>query len=358
MYKYNIAYITNNIAPFRIDLLDELATNSSNVDLYYFQEIDKGVNPEYVKRRPQKAHSTNLVHYNIIKRILKVYNHDIVIFDGYSGINKILLMMAMIMIKKEYYISIDGIILKEKKDSFIKLYIKKFLFAHSKGIFSTNKSTDDIICSITKNVPVYRHIFTTLYREDINYINKIDKELVKKKYEISNNRKTILFVGKFLATKGIRELLNSIEEKYNYIFVGGTYEELRKYSQKIPSNVSCIKFLEKREILELMSIVDVFVLPTYTDVWGLVIIEALSCGVPIVTTNKCNAGIEFVKDGINGFIVSIQNWKEIKKAITKTLELDKEDVKRYDNNLIADYTIENAAKNMLKKFNIGGKNES
>ena len=98
----------------------------------------------------------------------------------------------------------------------------------------------------------------------------------------------------------------------------------------------------------MMSISDVFVLPTYTDVWGLVIIEALMCGTPVVTTNQCNAGIEFITEGKNGYIVPIRDSESLSKAIEKALALNKENVQRYNVKALGNYTIENSAYNMQK----------
>lgn len=49
---------------------------------------------------------------------------------------------------------------------------------------------------------------------------------------------------------------------------------------------------------------DVFVLPTISDSFALVHLEALACGVPVITTPNCGS---VVRDGIDGFIVPIRN---------------------------------------------------
>ena len=48
---------------------------------------------------------------------------------------------------------------------------------------------------------------------------------------------------------------------------------------------------------------DLFVLPTREDIWGLVINEAMSFGLPIITTRKCIAGTELITDGENGYLL-------------------------------------------------------
>ena len=53
---------------------------------------------------------------------------------------------------------------------------------------------------------------------------------------------------------------------------------------------------------------------------GLVINEALSYGLPIVTTDKCLAGVELVTDGINGFIVEVNNVDDVSEKIKIILD--------------------------------------
>ena len=245
-------------------------------------------------------------------------------------------------------ISIDGIIKNNKKENKIKRAIKSLLIGRAKIIFSTNKRTDEIIKNIAPKADIYRHIFSTLKRNDIekNAVNCLD---ILSKYKINIEKKKILFVGKFLISKGIKEFVEcSNTMNYEFIMVGGSISELKQLGLEIGENIKVIPFLEKEDILKLMSVSDVFVLPTYTDVWGLVIIEALMCNVPVITTDQCNAGVEFVKDYKNGFIIQINDVKSIQNAIYKSIELNRDFVKKYNINIMGDYTIENAAYRMQK----------
>ena len=64
---------------------------------------------------------------------------------------------------------------------------------------------------------------------------------------------------------------------------------------------------------------DVFVLPTREDIWGLVINEAMAYGLPVITTDKCNAGLELIQNGINGFVIKKDSEKELMEAVTRAL---------------------------------------
>lgn len=356
MNSLSISYITSNIAPFRIDLLDELAKFTNSVTLFYFNEIDIGVNPEYVKRRPKNVIYKKISNLSLIKQFNEINKNQVIIFDGYSGYRKIQLIMMMIFMKKRYVISIDGIIKSKCKNRFNDL-IKRFLIGNAEIVFSTNHYTDLIIRNYSKNVVIKRHTFTTLNENDFQSIKYFDKIGIRKKYSIPTDKKIILYVGKFLKTKGIYELLTTICDEYYYLLIGGKRIQIESELIENKSNVRIIDFLEKSNVLEIMSASDVFVLPTYTDVWGLVVVEAVSCGIPVVTTNMCNSGVEFIRDNINGYLINKESVSELENAIDLALNLSSDEVKKYNNNLMKNYTINKAARNMLLVLNQTYKNE-
>jgi glycosyltransferase involved in cell wall biosynthesis len=65
-----------------------------------------------------------------------------------------------------------------------------------------------------------------------------------------------------------------------------------------------------------MSRNDVLVLPSLSEAFGLVITEALSCGLPVITTPN-SGGPEVITDGENGFIVPVRS----SEAIAERLEV-------------------------------------
>ena len=110
-------------------------------------------------------------------------------------------------------------------------------------------------------------------------------------------------------------------------------------------NVHFVGFKSKEELKEYYKAADVFVLPTRGDVWGLVINEAMACGLPVITTDRCIAGLELVKNGNNGYIVPVDDVSELTEKINQTLANEDECKKMGQNSIsvIRDYTIENMA---------------
>lgn len=65
-----------------------------------------------------------------------------------------------------------------------------------------------------------------------------------------------------------------------------------------------------------------FVHPAISEPWGLVINEAMACGLPVLCSNNCGAAEELVYDGVNGFIFDPLDSTTITDAFQKLLALD------------------------------------
>ena len=85
-------------------------------------------------------------------------------------------------------------------------------------------------------------------------------------------------------------------------------------------------------------------LPTKSDAWGLVINEAMAQGLPIITTDRCVAGVELVENGINGYIVPVDDNAALEEAVIRTLSEDYIAMGKASLEKIRPYTIENMAR--------------
>jgi len=72
--------------------------------------------------------------------------------------------------------------------------------------------------------------------------------------------------------------------------------------------------LSRSEIVAQMHNSDVFVLPSLAEGFGHVILEAMSCGLPVVATPH-SCGPDVIKDGVTGFIVPIRNTATLAERI-------------------------------------------
>ena len=160
----------------------------------------------------------------------------------------------------------------------------------------------------------------------------------EKKFFLDKKKTKILFVGRLAVEKNIEDFLK-ISEKFCKIVVGN-WPEFENLQKKYPT----AKFLGVRKWCELAEIyrsVDVFVFPSKTDTLGLVNLEAMACGKPVVAYNIENMrGI--VKNNFNGILVP-ENEK-LESGITKALSISSENCINFAKN----FHWENYAKKFLE----------
>ncbi|MFL9844948.1 glycosyltransferase family 4 protein [Flavobacterium rhizosphaerae] len=140
-------------------------------------------------------------------------------------------------------------------------------------------------------------------------------------YNNANRLLKILFVGGLSQRKGIANLFEAVKYFPGQIELtivgrkmGGYCEALEKELIKY----TYIPTLPHNKILELMRTQDVFVFPSLFEGFGLVITEAMSQGVPVITTDR-TAGLDLITDNENGWLVEAGNTDALKAALEKIL---------------------------------------
>lgn len=132
----------------------------------------------------------------------------------------------------------------------------------------------------------------------------------------------VLFVGALSQRKGLSYLLKAVE-------MLGEHVELTLIGQKpalpcAPLEAALrrhrwIESLPHGEILAAMRRHDVFVLPSLFEGFGLVLLEAMSQGLPVITTSH-TAGPDFIETERDGFIVPLRDANAIAEKLTLLLE--------------------------------------
>lgn len=140
----------------------------------------------------------------------------------------------------------------------------------------------------------------------------------------------LLFVGYITSRKGVDILIRALEilikekemEDIILHIVGNTeidkvfFQEIKNYSEDacIDHHIIFHGWINDRDLEELYSTADIFVFPSLLESFGMVLAEAGSFGMPIVTTNA-GAIPDLIKDGVNGLLVPAGDAKSLAEAI-------------------------------------------
>ena len=288
--------------------------------------------------------------FSVMKYIDKEYDHIVV--TNYSDPTGIIAILYMRSKGIHYEIEGDGAfpILSNR----IKSAIKRFILSKSDICFSTAKMHDEyyIINGVSKE-RIVRYPFTSLCKNEIVElpVGSEEKEDLRNQLNIKEHY-MILSVGQFIYRKGYDNLIEAasrLNECYGIYIVGG--DAPREYIEMVKKlkcrNVHFIGFKKSEELRKYYKAADIFVHPTREDIWGLVVNEAMSNGLPVITTNKCIAGLEMVQNNMNGTIGEVDDINYLVTSIKQCCE-KKEEYALKAIETAKGYTIENMVSCHLK----------
>ena len=144
-----------------------------------------------------------------------------------------------------------------------------------------------------------------------NETEKLKTEKVVLCQQMGNPLHNFLCVARFSAEKNILHLLDAYKRlvdknitDWGLILVGNgpQREEYENYITKYAlKNVLMPDFKQKEELPLYLALSDVFILPSISETWGLVVNEAMAAGLPVLVSRKCGCYPDLIKEGVNGF---------------------------------------------------------
>lgn len=158
-------------------------------------------------------------------------------------------------------------------------------------------------------------------------------ESLKQKYD-----DFVLFVGRLNYYKGVEYLIEAMRDiKVNLVIIGQGPEKefLKKQVRllKIEGKVFFLPFQPREQLINFYKACQVFVLPSIfkSEAFGIVLIEAMAQGAPVIST-ELGTGTSWVNiDGQTGFVVPAKNAKALNSAVKKIMK-DKKKAKIFSQN--------------------------
>lgn len=354
-----VLFLTNIASPYRVHFYDELAKSMDVTVLYtdraedtkdrsadWFVPGDGIYRPVPLQHRIARLQGESLCP-DVIGWLKKPY--DAIVICGYSSPTAMLAMLWLRMKKIPFYMEVDGgLIRQEGKGKFL---FKKSLVRMADFWLSSGRHTTDFLLHYgAEKDRVYSYPFSSVLEKDIlpAVPSAGEKQAAKDALGIPEKR-MVLTVGQFIPRKGFDILMHAasaLDKGVGIYIVGGepteAYRNLRETLGL--ENVHFVGFQKKEALARYYRAADLFVLPTREDIWGLVINEAMAFGLPVITTDRCVAGLELVEEGVNGGIVPVEDPDALSREIREVLASNLENMGKKSLEKIRPYTIENMAK--------------
>lgn len=182
------------------------------------------------------------------------------------------------------------------------IHLSEYFFAASKVV------EDSIVyCGVDRS-----QIYRIQYGVDCNKFDFVPKEKVHAPIKL-------IFVGAVNYRKGIHHLLKVVGQfrpEEVELFLAGEYDATDKLylNSQDKENIHFLGFVTRDKLATLYQECDVFVFPTLGEGFGMVNLEAMSCGLPLIISNKAG-GNDLIDEGKNGFQFEAGNDDELKDKI-------------------------------------------
>lgn len=354
--KPKILFTTNFPSPYRTSFFNEL---SKTVDLTVAYERERAAHrdsrwtsDETVRYREEflklKPVGTSQSRGLALAKYARAGAFDFVVFGGYASPAVICAILSCQLRGARYGIEFDGSF--NKKDRFFRAALKRRLLKKAEALFITCRETEEYLLQLgVRREQLVRYPFTSLKEADILPACPTAEEKAALKAELGISEQTALIsVGRFIPSKGhdtLIEAMGELSPELGLYIVGGTPDEkYRELARRFGAeNIHFVDFMPKQELFRWLKACDLFVFATRTDVWGLVINEAFACGLPAVSTDRCNAALELLRDGRCGTLVPADDPKALAAAADRMLRGDLSVCGANCLEAISGYTIERMA---------------
>lgn len=256
----------------------------------------------------------------------------------------------------------------DNRQTGVKDALKRFIWSQCSGFFCFGTPQANYLMQL--GVPA-RKILLRKSAVDNDALQKAYQRAVMQREvrqrELGLPAHNFIFVGRLIEPKNLPMLLRCFAEasaragsqrEWGLIFVGsGPLEADLKQEVHRLNVADCVFFQPATHwyrVPDRLALADVLVLPSTSEPWGLVVNEAMVCGMPVLVSDRCGCAPDLVHDGKNGYQFDPTQPDQLTQTLLAfmTNEADRAQMGQESQRIIAPYAPEVVAREMLAGFKL------
>lgn len=234
-------------------------------------------------------------------KIVKLFKPSHIIYGGY--IEPEFLLLSFLVKKNKNILQTETA--SETVLHGCKFWVKVLLLSRYQKAIVSGKTHKKMLEKMKYNGEIY-------ISKGVGIIDKNQKNELKKSIE---GQLRFLYVGRLIELKNLKllvEVFNKLKLPLTIVGDGLLKNDLKLIAK---DNIKFIDFVENSKIGIIYQSNDVFILPSFSEAWGLVLEEALFYGLPIVASNRVGSIEELVNEFKTGVTFDPMNPTDLEEAV-------------------------------------------
>jgi glycosyltransferase involved in cell wall biosynthesis len=335
--KTKVIILTETISPYRIPVFNEIAKRLSDQFMVIFMGKSEKrrqwrIYKENIKFRyevlpnilfQRKGATPYFFNPSILYQLIK-YSPETIIVSGYAQPSSFLAMLYAKLFAKRLILWCESNKYDQRFNHQLQEAYKRWFVRNCAEYIVPGKASFEYLTLLgadESKVCIVGNAVDNDFFADACAKNKNSSQAFKQKKGYPE--KIILYVGRLVDEKGILDLLKSFQllirsghHQMGLVLIGSGEgeEKYRKFcNDQDIKNIFFEGFLHQEDLPAYYAASDVFVLPTHSEPWGLVINEAMASSLPVVCSDVSGAAYDLIKNAENGYTYKKGNIKELAK---------------------------------------------
>lgn len=314
---YDFVYLTNTPSFYKLNLCNEIAKTRS-VLLVLYGYGSEAVNTvlddassmrcDYLFLNTGDSNRRNKfkVFWNLIRLMIQIKCKRI-LYSGWMSAEYNL--FSFLSPKKKNVLICESSVF-DTNFSGLKGSVKRAIVSRMRAVLPSGKPHAELFrrigfkgkCNITGSVGIF---------------NKGKRQL---KTHSANTPLKYIYVGRLIDVKNIGLLIEAFNRNGKSLTIVGDGILASELKAKANSNISFTGFIDNESLGNVYQSHDVFILPSYSETWGLVVEEALYWGLPVIVSDHVGSSIDMVKDLNTGIVFKSGDSEDLISCVNRMEE--------------------------------------
>ena len=310
---YDKVFITNLPSFYKINLYNEISKRKK-IYVIFTGDDSKSRNADFFKGNIEFPYfyykNKNFLYRVIISAyLLYILKYNELIISGWDSLP--LWVFACFSNKAKNSVVIESSYIESTTEG-IRGCLKKFFISRIQNkVYVSGRAQEKLAKLLGCNA-------TIIKTHGVGLFNIIEQP----KYIPREAVKNFIYVGRLVEVKNLDFLIKVFNkiQKNNLIIVG--FGDQEQYLKSISNNNIIFKgAVENKKLPRLYQNNDVFILPSKSEVWGLVVEEALNNGLPVIVSNRVGCAEEIVNNDV-GLVFNYNSEDDLMKKIKTISDIE------------------------------------